>query len=256
MRCVTDLMREIALQRRIVAHRGLHDDLPENSAEAFSAAWAADLWCCECDVQRSADGAVVVIHDETLDRTTTGMGRVDEHPWSVLRELNLRDRHGQPTTYRIPLLGDVLEDMPAREHTLLVEIKPLDALDLVRQAVRLFHGQRGRHVISFDERNVEHARAEEPVGLHALLVDQPTPALLDRGTLFNHRRLSDEQLRVLSKRSQHFGLWTVNDDADVRRVLSFQPAWIISDRPLRVREIQDSVTDDRPSNRDTTRSIE
>ena len=74
----------------IVAHRGLHHDYPENSLGAFRAAWGAGIEWCECDVQESADGELVVIHDPTLERTTEGSGRVSDLPVSALKGLRLR----------------------------------------------------------------------------------------------------------------------------------------------------------------------
>src|SRR5271156_5650201 len=84
----------------IVAHRGLHGELPENSLAAMVAAWDAGILWCECDVHLSRDGEAIVIHDETLDRTTTGQGPVGEFSLKQLEELRLRDRTGKPTSHR------------------------------------------------------------------------------------------------------------------------------------------------------------
>jgi glycerophosphoryl diester phosphodiesterase len=54
----------------VVAHRGLHDEHPENSLRAFLAAWEAGVEWCECDVRGSREHEPFVIHDETLERTT------------------------------------------------------------------------------------------------------------------------------------------------------------------------------------------
>lgn len=62
---------------RVVAHRGNSSVAPQNTLAAFEAAWRAGADSIELDVQLTADGEVVVIHDDTLDATTDGAGRVD-----------------------------------------------------------------------------------------------------------------------------------------------------------------------------------
>ena len=69
----------------IVAHRGLHRQDPENSLAAAVAALRAGFEWIECDVWPSADGVPVLIHDETLDRTTTATGRVGDRKWFDLQ---------------------------------------------------------------------------------------------------------------------------------------------------------------------------
>src|SRR2546425_9621791 len=71
-----DLGMNLSKRPIIVAHRGLHDKHVENSLAAFKAAWEAGIEWCECDVHFSSDGVAVVIHDDTVDRTTSGTGFV------------------------------------------------------------------------------------------------------------------------------------------------------------------------------------
>lgn len=72
----------------VTAHRGFSGQYPENTLPAFTKAYELGVDILEFDVRESADGGLVVIHDATLDRTTTGTGRVDQHPLSALKRLN------------------------------------------------------------------------------------------------------------------------------------------------------------------------
>jgi len=72
----------------VTAHRGFSGQYPENTLLAFSKAYELGVDVLEFDVRESADGGLVVIHDATLDRTTTGTGRVDQHPLATLKRLN------------------------------------------------------------------------------------------------------------------------------------------------------------------------
>jgi glycerophosphoryl diester phosphodiesterase len=105
----------------IVAHRGLHHQFPENSVEAFRAAVEAGFGWVEFDVQAASDGTPVIIHDETLDRTTMGTGPVARRRGEELRHVRMRF-NDMPHAARLPVLKDppVLSSLDA---WLLVEIK-------------------------------------------------------------------------------------------------------------------------------------
>lgn len=103
----------------MAAHRGLYEkdqSVPENSLEAFRRA-AAGGYGVELDVQLSSDGAVVVFHDDTVDRMTTEQGRVDSF---TLRELQAMPLMG--TEHRIPLFTDVMAVLDTKSPT-IVELK-------------------------------------------------------------------------------------------------------------------------------------
>lgn len=76
----------------VVAHRGEHTHTHENSLSAIAAALRAGVDYVELDVRRTRDGEHVLLHDRTLDRTTTGQGKVADLTLAELRQLRLRDR--------------------------------------------------------------------------------------------------------------------------------------------------------------------
>ena len=94
------------------AHRGLSRLYPENTLTAFRAACEYDIAGIELDIQMSADGALVVIHDETVDRTTDGAGEVRAMTLEELRALKIPAGFGTENAgrfERIPLFSEVLE---------------------------------------------------------------------------------------------------------------------------------------------------
>ena len=108
-----------AINGRNFAHRGLHSEdksVPENSMSAFREASQAG-YGIELDVQLSADGEVVVFHDDTLDRVCGVECRVDELECAELKKLELCG-----SEERIPLLGEVLELVDGSV-PLIVELK-------------------------------------------------------------------------------------------------------------------------------------
>ncbi|MEO1489289.1 MAG: glycerophosphodiester phosphodiesterase family protein, partial [Pseudomonadota bacterium] len=94
----------------ISAHRGgPSPGLPENGIETMDAVLAAIPAIMEVDVARSRDGVHFLMHDRTLDRTTTGSGTASEQDWSDIRQLKLRDRAGWVSPYTVPSLENALK---------------------------------------------------------------------------------------------------------------------------------------------------
>ena len=91
-----------------IAHRGASGTCPENTLRAFITAAEAGAAMCELDVRVARDGAPVVIHDETVDRTTEGRGRVAEMTVQELKLFDAGARFGARFAgERIPTLDEV-----------------------------------------------------------------------------------------------------------------------------------------------------
>jgi glycerophosphoryl diester phosphodiesterase len=112
---------------QLVAHRGNAHEYPENTLPAFESALALGLRCLELDVQLSADGVPVVIHDHRLERTAAIPGTVFELRASEITQLDASESERLGERFRgtrIPLLREVLGLLEGRpDITLFVEIK-------------------------------------------------------------------------------------------------------------------------------------
>lgn len=108
----------------VIAHRGHRAAAPENTMAAFEAAAESGADMIELDVTRSRDGHLVVIHDDTLDRTTNGAGPVSARTLDELRALDAGSWFGPHFAgQRLPTLQEVLEAFGSRV-LVNVEIKP------------------------------------------------------------------------------------------------------------------------------------
>jgi glycerophosphoryl diester phosphodiesterase len=97
----------------IAAHRGGCTDYPENTLAAFRAALRLGASMIELDLRRSADGAIVVLHDAKVDRTTNGRGRLNRLELSEIRALDAGSwKHARFAGERIPTLEEVLGIVP------------------------------------------------------------------------------------------------------------------------------------------------
>lgn len=130
----------------ISAHRGgTEPGYPENAIETFARTLAQAPMFLETDLRMTADSVIILLHDDTLDRTTTGTGPIGKRRLAELAELRLRDNSGAVTPFRIPTLDQALTW--ARERaTLLLDVKPDVPVERVVEAVRK-HGAFDRTLI-------------------------------------------------------------------------------------------------------------
>lgn len=122
----------------VSAHRaGPAAGLPENALETIRATLDADPHAVlEIDVQRSADGVLFLIHDDRLERLTTGRGTAAERRWRDLSRLRLKDPSGTVTPARIPRLADALRLARAEGAVVQLDMKDNAPVAEVVAAVR------------------------------------------------------------------------------------------------------------------------
>lgn len=108
----------------VIAHRGCVGEAPEVSVASIHACAGKGIDGIELDIRRSRDGVLVSIHDATLERTTNGSGRVEDHTAAELRQLRLRRGNGGPnvvvTDEHLPTLEEMLQ--AARRHDFIVHL--------------------------------------------------------------------------------------------------------------------------------------
>ena len=92
----------------VVAHRADWRNFPENSLPGIESAIAMGVDMAETDLQRTKDGHLVLMHDSTVDRTTTGKGKVSDLTLAQVRALRLRNGYGMATPFVVPTLREVL----------------------------------------------------------------------------------------------------------------------------------------------------
>jgi glycerophosphoryl diester phosphodiesterase len=243
----------------VAAHRGGAALWPENSLTAFRGAIALGVDALEFDVHLTADGEPVVIHDATLDRTTTGHGPVRSVTLARLQALRLLDRAGAPSAETVPTLAQVLEVARTAPVFVLPEIKldlaraPYPAIERRVVALLRTHGLLGRAVVqSFDDATLTRLHALE-AGLRTMLlvnrVRMTTQAsrsgdavrwavdlaATDLGIDF---RLVDAELVAAARAARlRLSAWTVNTDDDLRRMGALGVDLVMSDRPDRARQL-------------------
>lgn len=240
----------------IIAHRGASLRAPENTLAAFELAVAQGADAIELDTKLSADGHPVVIHDATVDRTTDGRGRVRDLPLAELRRLDAGGFMADGFRgERIPTLEEVFEQFGKRIF-INVELTnyntPRDHLvESVSVLVRKFGLQKQILFSSFLASNLSAARRflpEVPRGLLALngLLGAWSRSF---GFAFGkyhalHPHLTDvtpQQIQRVHRLKRRVHVWTVNAEADMRRLFDWGADAVFTDDPqLAVRARGDS----------------
>ena len=244
----------------LVAHRGGSRLAPENTMVAFRAAideWGSDM--LELDVRLSKDGVVMVIHDETVDRTTDGTGRVRDQTLDQLSELDagyrFHDLDGAPTFrgrgVTIPTLRELLESCP--DIRLNIEAKEAPVARPLVDLIREFDAQDRVLVAAEFERNRHGARGYGgPWGasrtdcfffwfLHRLpggiLYTPKVDAFQVPEHFKGYRVLTPRLIEAAHRRNIPVHVWTVDDPDDMRRLLSWGVDAIQTDRPDLLSEV-------------------
>lgn len=178
----------------MIAHRGFSSRAPENTIPAFELAVESGFPNFELDAQLSSDGAAVVIHDETLERTTGGSGLVATHTLAELQSLDAGARFtgerpkGQ---VRIPTLEDVLQRFHGRAHIHLELKSGEETLAHAVAELLLRHGwlgfataepfeSPGITVTSFALEQLERSRELVPEIRHSWLISKIDPSVMDQ----------------------------------------------------------------------------
>jgi len=249
--------------RPVIAHRGASAYAPENTIPAFELAVRHGADAFELDVRVTRDGAAVVIHDDSLDRTTDLTGPVRARTLAELRTADAAYRftldrgHSFPYRHkeiRIPTLAEVLWAFPAMP--MMIEVKEPEVQDAVQRTL-VEAGAAERCVLASEHLGALELFRQAPFSCGAA---GPEISALYRGALLRrpprtcgYRLLSvplrwhglPVPTRAFVRAARALGalvhVWTVNDPATARRLWARGVAGIVTDVPEVVRGARDSA---------------
>lgn len=230
---------------RAFAHRGWHiDDLTgmENSLSAFRRAVQEGFRYLETDVHATADGVVVIQHDEALDRTTDGVGAVANQPWSVVREVKVG---GKEPVCR---LDELLEELP--EALINIDVKADSAVHAVIATLRRCDALGRVCLASFSDARLARLRklggpelltSMGPGSVAAVWAAAGTGlplGALAKGRMAQVPRrqgpltvVTPRFVRFMHKREQEVHVWTVDEPDEMRELLEWGVDGLVTDRP-------------------------
>lgn len=243
-----------AIRPRIFAHRGARSVAPENTLPAFQKALEMGIDGIELDVQLSRDGHLVVIHDFTLERTTSGRGRVRDHTADELAQLEIADCRTIPKfeirnpkwNTGVPTLAQVF-DLVGDRCQINVEIKTSGAAGGRQESALLARmiQRRDLHdqviVSSFNPIALIWMRRSDPQIALGLLYAEDWPIYLRRAWLRplvrpnalhpHHTLIDSSYMQWAGARGYAVNTWTVNEVEEARRQAGLGVSALISDAP-------------------------
>jgi glycerophosphoryl diester phosphodiesterase len=229
----------------VIAHRGASGHAPENTLAAFRRAIALGATFIETDLQLSRDARFVAIHDDTVNRTTNGQGKVHELTLADLRRLDAGSWFGSEFTgERIPTLEEILEFSRKNDAVFYLELKPTGSWGGEHALIGSLRntGEIARTVvISFDAGVLEALRRIEPTLMTGLLFDGQIDRPLERAVEVGARQLAvrgDLVTPALLAQARNKDLqlvcWTVNQPAHMRMLIEAGVDGIMTDYPDRL----------------------
>jgi glycerophosphoryl diester phosphodiesterase len=236
---------------RNIAHRGFSGKYPENTLLAFRKALEAGADGIELDVQLTRDGEVVILHDETLDRTTDGSGPVGEHTLSQLRRLDASGSfRGRWGVNPIPTLEEYFQLIQGREVLTNIELKngvlPYPGLEERVLEIVDRWGRRDQVILSsFNHPSVMRVKALAPEIRCGFLEESrlldPAGYCAGHGVECWHpfwRTLTPEDAAGLRARGVAVHPWTVNRREDMEEMLRLGADGIITNYPDLLEELR------------------
>ena len=227
----------------IYGHRGARGIAPENTLASFQACLDTGVDRCELDLHLSSDGQLMVIHDRTLKRTTGRRGKVSQHTAQELMQMDARhNTPAWPTPCPIPTLEQLFAQCPFVHWQLEVkEASTTRAADIVRAIEQLSacFGLQDKIVITSSSRTVLQAAqslaphlARGLVAEYAWLDPIKTAQRYGCSLLVLKWTLATEQrLRKAQQAGLHVSVWTVNEPALMRRLVTYGADSLITDFP-------------------------
>ena len=230
---------------RWIAHRGAGKLAPENTLAAFKLGARHNYRMFECDVKLSADGVPFLLHDSTLERTTSGIGVAGDQAWQDLSQLDAGGWHSPAFTGEpLPRLDTIASYCIANRLLLNIEIKPTPGLEAItgtvvaQTAAALWAGVDTQPLLtSFKRASLQAALKKEPQLPRGLLLDElpldwlEAALALECVAVVCNQRLWDAGTVSMAKQAGLKTLsYTVNDERSVQRLMDLQTDGIITDQ--------------------------
>lgn len=226
-----------------IAHRGAGKLAPENTLASFRLGLQQGFRAYECDLKLSRDGECFLLHDDTLDRTSSGQGSPADKDWAELARLDVGAWHSPPFVAEpLPRLAQIAAFCQANGCAINLEIKPCPGEEArtgaaaAREAARLWAGALPPLLSSFKPEALAAARDAEPTLPRGLLLDKlwdgwwDTAVSLDVVAVITNYRLMDRALiERLHAKGWRALVYTVNDADIARRLIAEGIDGIITD---------------------------
>lgn len=235
---------------KIFAHRGYSGKYPENTMIAFKKALECGVDGIELDIQLTKDGEVVIIHDETIDRTTTGKGFVIDYTYEELEKFDASFKFKDLGFNKIPTLREYFQLVKDYDIVTNVELKIgineyLGIEEKVWELIKEYNLEEKVIISSFNHFSVMRMKKIAPQLKYGFLSED---WIIDAGKYTHshgvqcyHPRFNNlvpNVIKELKKYNLEINTWTVNLEEDMRYLYSNNIDVIITNYPELAQEIK------------------
>ncbi len=233
---------------QVTAHRGASKKAPENTLAAFRYALDSGADYIELDVQLTKDEQLVVFHDEKLDRTTDGKGKLTDFTYEELQQLSAGSWFGKEGKFaeeRIPLLSEVFE-LIGNDILLNIEIKNRgDALLTAEKTVDMinqYHFVDSCYVTSFSYAALKRVKQLDPNIKTGLIANVATTTAFTQlkyidALSMNHLLVNSTVVNNAHQNGKRIFVWTVDNNSEIKNMMALGVDNIITNRPEKASEI-------------------
>lgn len=206
----------------IYSHRGESRYAPENTMSAFFLAYLLNSDGIECDIRKSKDGQLVIIHDKTINRTSNGKGRVDNHTIDELRKYNFGNNKYDDE--KILTLDEFLKIFSNKNINILLEVKePGYEIEIWRVLSK--YNLNNIVIISFEYGILENFRKISKIIRLGWLVYEINRHIIDESKkikidliICNSLFLNRKNVDSVKKCNLKIGAWGVKNKAELKRL--------------------------------------
>ena len=236
----------------VIAHRGASAVAPENTMAAFRRAVEMGTECIETDLHLSRDGRLIIVHDTTLNRTTSGDGMVRNYTFNELRQFDAGSWFSEKYAgERLPAIEELLDFAGQADLSLYLEIKGGAGYGVERAVISALRGRKESKatvVLCFDASVLDRIHQLDRLLMTGLLFDSGGEDMVKEAVRVGARQIgprgdcvTPELIEDAHRRGLKVVTWTINEPAQMRSLAAAGVDGIMTNHPDRLVAVRDTL---------------
>lgn len=224
-----------------IGHRGACGYAPENTLASFRKALEIGVDGVELDTHPTKDGEIIVMHDETVDRTTDGTGLIREMTLDEIKKLDAGLKFKEEFKgEKVPTLKEALQILKGK--WVHIEIKQQGIEDRVIEIVRSMGMAKKVCIVSFHQDSVKRAKEVSPeikTGLISEKIEDLQSAIGLKADAFSldHTVVDEKIVKEVHRHKLLLSVWTMNTEEELRRMVEMGADILVTDFPDKLNKI-------------------
>lgn len=215
---------------KMIAHRGFSSEAPENTIPAYELAGMKNYWGAECDILETSDNHFVLMHDNTVDRTTNGTGRVANMTLEQIKALTV-NINADYNNVKVPTLEEYLICCKKYAMVPIIEIKAMKNIQNFVNIIRSYGYEDSCVVISFDNDSLKQLRSLSSV----IKIQTLTFVSIEECLQYNfdidmaYAKVTKDFIQTAHENGLKVNAWTVNDATIMDNLINMNMDYITTD---------------------------